>query len=77
MKNALEDPEMRGVDMARILKKTRSRTGKTWSLQDIKGMVQMLKSLYSPTQLREIVDGLNLPAAEHTCSGTRHNNEKE
>jgi hypothetical protein len=46
---------------------TKSKTRKTGSLPDIKGMVGILKSLYSPAQLREIVAGLGL-AAEQTCS---------
>jgi hypothetical protein len=47
-------------------KTTKSKTRQSASLPDIKGMVDILKSLYSPSQLGEIVAGLGL-AAEQTC----------
>jgi hypothetical protein len=60
---------MRNVDMAQTPTKTRSRTRKSGSLLEVKSMVGMLKSLYSPAQLREIVAGLGLPADDPAGSG--------
>lgn len=55
--------------MARTPTKTRSRTRTNSSLLEVKSMVAMLKSLYSPAQLREIVAGLGLPADDPAGSG--------
>ncbi len=55
--------------MGRIRKPTKRRGRAGGSLPDIKGMIAMLKSLYSPAQLREIVDGLGLPVDDHAGSG--------
>lgn len=39
-------------------------------IPDVKEMIKILKSLYSPDKLREIVAGLGLPADNQTdCSG--------
>jgi hypothetical protein len=65
--------------MARIRQKTtKNRPGlrASVSLPDIKGMVGILKSLYSPSQLREIVAGLGL-AAEQTCSDCNRSTNRD
>jgi hypothetical protein len=54
-------------EMIKTPKKSRIRD-KT-SLPDVRGMIHILKSLYGPSQLREIVAGLGLPAEKQACSG--------
>jgi hypothetical protein len=66
--------------MARTPTKTRSRTRKSGSLLEVRSMVAMLKSLYNPAQLREIVAGLGLPAddlAGSYCNVSQSNSQKK
>ena len=49
-------------------KPKKSRIREKTSLPDVRGMIHILKSLYSPFQLREIIAGLGLPAEKQVCS---------